>query len=387
MIPLCGFCHYRMLELIKHNRKTSGKNSGMLRVANTTVSFFSISILVLVSLQMYALLAYNSHLIQIVIWISYGLGVTNLLFLTYHFFRWFRINKNYLIISYLASIIMITINLCTALIGVTEEQLNDPTTISSTQDKVTSNSSVYDIFGYMYDFTSISSFILLWGSSIILLFHYVKRYGRVLFGFLMLLPVVYFLSMFSPLFSGFFLDLSMDYPVQAQIIYTLILSSGKPIGGFLFGLVFWLTARSINNRQLREYLKIAGCGIMLLFTSNQVMNLGTLDYPPFGSMTTSFVSLAAYLLYIGLYTSSVFVAQDKELRVVLKRSNEKQQNLINQIGLARMDDNLIKTAKNMMNMMQENTGVKLIEEDNYKKYIEEVIGEIKKEKVSKNEGV
>src|SRR4029078_3045095 len=92
MIPLCGFCHYRMLELIKHNRKTSGKNSGMLRVANTTVSFFAVSILVLVSLQMYALLAYNSHLIQIVIWISYGLGVTNLLFLTYHFFRWFRIN-------------------------------------------------------------------------------------------------------------------------------------------------------------------------------------------------------------------------------------------------------------------------------------------------------
>jgi hypothetical protein len=381
MVGVCGYSQYQMLKLIKamHN-EISIKKSAKLHITNTAIPFISIFMLILIALQMSASLSYHAIDVQIIIWLSYGLGIANMVLLSYHFFRWFQFNRNYLIILYLFSIMLVCVNLTSALIVITNEQYNEPSIITSTHDRVRSHSSIYDIFNQLYDYTSIASFVLLWFSSILLLGHYSKKYGPILYGFFTFLPLVYFLSRFSPLFSGYFLNLSFDYPVQAQILYTIILTSGKPIGGFLFGLVFWLTSRSISNKQLSKYLLVAGCGMMLLFTSNQVLYLSTLGYPPFGTITISFLSIATYLLFMGIYSSSICVAQDKELRIILRKSKERQHNLMNQIGSAHSDEKLLKTAKSVMMKMEESTGIKPIEDDNYQKYIEEVINEIKKEK-------
>lgn len=378
MVGACGYTQYQMLKLIKAIQKeVSIKKSTNLHIANTVIPLVSVLLLVSISIQMYSSLLYHALNVQVIIWMSNVLGIANMVLLTYHFFRWFQFNRNYLIILYLLSIILLCVNLTAALIAITNEQFNEPVRITSTHDRVRSHSSIYDIFNYLYDYTSIASFVLLWVSSILMLLHYSKKYGPVLYSFITVLPLIYFLSRFSPLFSGYFLNLSFDYPIQAQIVYTIILTSGKPIGGFLFGLVFWLTSRNVSNKQLSNYLLIAGCGVMLLFTSNQVMYLSTLGYPPFGIITISFVSIASYLLFIGIYSSSICVAQDKELRMILRKSHEKQQNLMNQIGSAHMDDKLLKTAKSVMMRMEQSTGIKPIEEDNYQMYIEEVIREIK----------
>ncbi|MGI0033155.1 MAG: hypothetical protein ACRD97_07780 [Nitrososphaeraceae archaeon] len=68
------------------------------------------------------------------------------------------------------------------------------------------------------------------------------------------------------------------------------------------------------------------------------------------------------------------------MRNTLRRSKEKQQNLMNQIGSAHMERNLVKTAENVMRKMTDKTGVQQVEEDDYKKYIEDAIREVKKEK-------
>ena len=186
--------------------------------------------------------------------------------------------------------------------GIIKEQSNEQELITAFRVPVASSSSTYDVYSSFYDYTLMISFILLWLSSIFLLFHYSKRFGRLLFGFLSILPLIYFLGRFSPLFSGYFLELSFDYPTQAMIIYTLILTSGKPLGGFLFGIVFWRASKNVDNKFLKEYLALAGCGIMLLFTSNQVMSLTSLDYPPFGIVTISFLSLCfVFNLYRNIY--------------------------------------------------------------------------------------
>jgi hypothetical protein len=381
MVGVCTYSQYQMLRLTKEMQNNiSLKKSPRIHITNTVIPAISIFLLVLICIEMYTSLAYHAIDVQVIIWLSYGMGITNMVLLSYYFFRWLQFSRNYLIILYLASNILICTNLISSLIAITNEQLNEPVIITSTHDRVRSHSSVNDIFNSLVDYTSIASFILLWLSSLFLLVHYSKKYGAILFGFVMFLPLVYFLSRFSPLFSGSFLALSFDYPVQAQIIYTIIITSGKPLGGLLFGLGFWLASRSIDNKQLSQYLLIAGCGVMLLFTSNQVMYLSTLGYPPFGTITVSFLSIAAYLLFIGIYSSSICVAQDRELRVVLRKSTEKQQNLMNQIGSAYLDDKLLKTAKSVLIRMEESTGIKPIEEDDYKTYIEEVIREIKKEK-------
>jgi len=385
LLGACGYCQYKTLKVIKEkSNKFSLKKPSSLYVINIIIPVICIFVLLLIAVQMYTSYSYHSILVKIILWASYGLAIGNMMFLSFSFFRWLQFNKNHLIIAYFISIVALSINLITALIAVTKEQFNEVHLITSIRDPVVSISSNYDILNSLYDSTTIASFILLWVSSMILLFHYKKKYGPVLFGMFFFLPLIYFVGGFVPFFSTYFVELSFDYPDQAQIIYTFIINSGKPIAGFLFGLVFWIASRRIPDKLLRDYLIIAGYGVMLIFTSNQVMSLISLDYPPFGIITVSFLCLASFLLFIGLYSSSIYVAQDRKLRDDLRRSKERQQNLMNQIGSAHMERFLIKTAEKVMKKMTDATGVEHVEdEDDYKKFIEEAVKEIQKEKNDK----
>ena len=381
LLGACGYCQYKTLRLIKQKSiKFSLKKPRWLYVINIIIPLISIFGLFLIAMEMYTSQSYHSIIVRIIIWTSYGLAIGNMFFLSFSFVRWLQFNKNYLIFSYFISIVALAINLIMALIALTKEQLNEAYLITSNRDIVVSTSTNYDIFNSLYDATTIASFILLWVSSMILLFHYKKKYGPVLFGMFFFLPFVYFVSGFMPLFTSFFVQLSFDYPDQAQILYIIIINSGKPIAGFLFGMVFWIASRGIHDKLLREYLVIAGYGIMLIFTSNQLISLFTLGYPPFGITTVSFLCLASYLLFMGLYTSSIYVAQDRKLRHDLRRSKEKQQNLMNQIGSAQMERVMIRTAEDVMKKMTDATGVEHVEEEDYQKYIEDAVREIQKEK-------
>ena len=343
---------------------------------NFAIPMSIVFFLAVVFIEVYISSSYHSILVKIIIWSSYGLAIFNMSVLLYYFVQWIRYNRNYLVISYFFAIIALSLNLIVALVAITKEQSNEQELIMSFRVPVESSSSSFHIYNSLYDYTSIISFILLWFSSILLLFHYTKKIGRPIFGFLAILPLIYFLSRFSSIFSGYFLDLSFDYPSQAMIIYTVILASGKPVGGLLFGFVFWRASKNIGNKFLKEYLSLAGCGIMLLFTSNQVMSLTYLDYPPFGIITVSFLGLASYLMFIGIYTSSICIAQDRELRSTLKKSTERQQNLMDHIGTAQMERSLVKNAESVMKKMTNRTGVEYVEEENYKVYLQEVIKEV-----------
>lgn len=122
---------------------------------------------------------------------------------------------------------------------------------------------------------------------------------------------------------------------------------------------------------------------MLLFTSNQVMSLTSLDYPPFGIVTVSFLSLASYLIFTGIFTSSICVAQDRELRRIMTKSTERQQDLMSRLGSAQMERDLVKNAESVMKKMTDKTGVQYVDDDNYKLYLEEVIREVRENNTAK----
>ena len=87
------------------------------------------------------------------------------------------------------------------------------------------------------------------------------------------LPLVYFVSQFQGLFFNLFTPLRLSDPVSFGIIYTVVFSATKPVGGVLFGIAFWSVARSINNKPVRDYMIISAIGMMMLFHSNQVSAL------------------------------------------------------------------------------------------------------------------
>ena len=191
--------------------------------------------------------------------------------LVFQFFLWFRINKNFMIVSYTIAICSILVNLTASVIYLTLSTHADPDIIYWNYNPSESSSKVPSVMSSIYEITSLVTFILIWISSILQLSHYAKKYGVIKFVIITVAPLVYFITIFSPSLSDYFVDFRFYYPILAHIFFTVLISAGKPIGGFLFGFIFLSASKNVDNRLLKEYLTIAGYGIMILFTSNQLV--------------------------------------------------------------------------------------------------------------------
>jgi hypothetical protein len=183
------------------------------------------------------------------------------------------------------------------------------------------------------------------------------------------------------------LDLLSDHRssniVIFNIIYALIFSLSKPIGGILFGIAFWIKARSVRYSGVSDYLMIAGYAVLLFFTSKQATVLINLPYPPFGMATISFVGLSSYLLYVGIYASAVSVAQDYNLRKSIRKLAVRESKLLGSFGEAQMEQEIqnrvIVLSKLTERVMAEQTGVESsLSEEDAKEYLHEVLTELKR---------
>lgn len=378
MFVLATISQYAILRRIskKFGKIVSFKRSNLFHTINTIAPFTLLFLLLTILLEIFITSRYHTFLVNIIIWIVYGTALLNMSVLVSQFFLWFQINKNYMIISYTVAICSILINLTASILYLTVSTHIDPAIIGSDYNPSESSSTVTSIVGLIYELSSVASFILIWISSILLLSHYAKKYGLVKFVIIAVAPLIYFITIFSPTLADYFSEFSFYYPILAQITFTILISAGKPIGGFLFGFIFLGASKNVDNRLLKEYLAIAGYGIMILFTSNQLVSLISLDYPPFGTVTIIFLSLGSYISFIGIYASAISVAQDKELRYILKKSSARNISLFNQIGKSEMEKKLLTTAHTVVKKLKDETGVQAVEDNDYKKYVEDAIKEI-----------
>ena len=131
---------------------------------------------------------------------------------------------------------------------------------------------------------------------------------------------------------------------------------------------------------------ISAYGLVLLFASNQPVGLTLVPFPPFGLATISFLGIGSYLMYIGIYSAAVSVATDVDLRKSIRRSVEQHSNLLEDIGTAEMERQLlnkvVRVSKEMSHLSMEQTGVEpsLEEENEVKDYLHQVIEELSKNK-------
>lgn len=190
-----------------------------------------------------------------------------------------------------------------------------------------------------------------------------------------------------PLFVDLFSTLRQSEPILFSLIYTVIFTLSKPAGGILFGIAFWIVARSLpHNSIVRDYLIISAFGIVLLFTSNQAMILVSFTYPPFGLVTISFLGISSYLILVGIYSSAISVSQDIRLRKSIKNHALKEVNLLDSIGTAQMQQEVerkvISFTTKSRDLMMEETGIApSLSDEDIKKYLEEVLEEVKKKQI------
>jgi len=241
-------------------------------------------------------------------------------------------------------------------------------------------------FGSAYTLTGILFFVLTWIATAFLMKHYSRKLGRIKYWILVGMPLAYFLSQFQPLFLFTFTDLRLSDPVLFGIVYTLIFSISKPLGGVLFGIAFWMVARHLKDSKVKRYLIISACGMCLLFASNQPIGLILTPYPPFGLVTICFMGLASYLLYLGIYSSALSVSEDSRLRQTIRKEALKEsQRFLDAIGTAEMEQEIsrkvVKFSEKVKHIMEDETGIRTsIDEDDVKRYLNEVLIELKSEK-------
>lgn len=360
-----------------------------LTLIHNTVSIIQYSLFALLTVaifQMFFLSIYNSIILSASLALSYILAFTLLALLAQRFLSWFKFHRSSVVISYGIAFGILSINTAITfvyvfniLIGEYYQYINILPHVGSVQ----SFASTTDPLFVAFSTSSIISFIATWFATTLLLRHYSTKLGKAKYWIIISIPLVYFLSQFQPLLLDMFSTYRQANPITFSIAYTLVFAVSKPIGGILFGIAFWIIARSIHrDNAVKEFLVISAYGFVLLFASNQAIIIVNYPYPPFGLVTISFIGLSTYLLLVGIYSSAVSVAHDVKLRMSVKAFATKEFKLLDSIGTAYMEKEIQKkvidiTSRNQ-EAMKEQTGIdSSLDEDDVKRYLEEVLKEVK----------
>jgi len=105
-------------------------------------------------------------------------------------------------------------------------------------------------------------------------------------------------------------------------------------------------------------------------------------YPPFGLSTISYVGLASFRILIGVYSSAVTVSQNRQLRKEFYKSAKSQLTLLGQIGVAQMENELLKRYKIIKDFLKtseiEN---RRFEKDDVRDALDDLLNDLGKEHV------
>jgi hypothetical protein len=351
----------------------------------TTAVQIALSIILLfIILQLVTVSYYFTAALVATITISYALGITMMALLMKSFLSWFKTSKNFVILAYGISAATLAIHLAFTLFFAATALLEEPAEVRTSISRIPFfiAGSIESILSNIHDLLSILSFSILWVSTVLLLHSYSRKVGRLRYWIIVTLPLVYFLSQFPTLFLDLFNPIIRENPIFFGSLLTIVYTLSKPAGGILFGIAFWTISRGMRRTiPIRDYLMISALGFVLLFTSDQAIVLISAAYPPFGVASISFVGLSSYLIFVGIYYSAISLSYDDRVRREIKKFAVDESKLLDIIGTAQYEKVIaekVTAIRQMQNSATESLGVQpSIEEDEIRKYLEEVLREKK----------
>ena len=381
------FSNYIFLRYCKQGPTSDVKPTlGIREFASKSVVVSQVAlslILVLLIIQILAFESYDLVLIVSAVYISHVAAISFLVLLAYQFVRWFVVSKNYLTIGYAFAFCMIILYLITSL-AFLSSVLSDsnPTVKMKSIKAAVSENAIYGTrlssLATLYTYLSILSFLGVWIPTTVMLRTYSTKQGGIRYWTLVSLPLIYF---FFPYFGnefGIFDNLLLEYGAQFNFIYYILFSPYKQIGGLLFGIVFWIIASRVKRQNLKIPLRIAGIGMILLFGSAVLHGLTFIVFPPFGLVTISYMSLASYMLLIGIFSAAKEMSKDVLVRREIYKIVGERSDLLGNIGIAELNKMLEKKVSVITSKIKEEIEPlhPEIEESDYKKFIEDALNEL-----------
>jgi hypothetical protein len=388
-----------ILQHVKHKTNESRARALYLRASHigvTIAQYFLIAIIAFVIAQILITTQYNTVMIAAALSISYGLWIITLALLSRAFLSWLRSSRsnvmvskrNVMVLILALSMVAYVVNgitgLANHLVILQEQQKEVVTSADVAFFPEFDPESLQSQIDTVYQVAGIIAYVLTWIGTVMLLRPYIQRIGRIKFYAIMGSAMVYYLINFPLFVLGYLTPTGeSDVDVMNTILITGIASV---FSGIIFGVAFLSVARTLKKGSaVREYMIIAASGFLFFYVAGSAAAT-QLAYPPFGLASLSFTGLACYLIYTGLYSSAISVSQDSNLRQSIRKSAIEQTKFLQSIGTAQMEQELqkrvITIAKKNSDIMAEETGVEpSLNEDDMKQYLEEVIKEIKVNKV------
>jgi hypothetical protein len=387
-----AFGQYMLLNHIKERSKQIRTQDRFMRWIHKVVTIAQYTLLAIIVVVVCEILfTQQYHTISLIATsaISQILTIVILGLFALRFFSWFKSNRSSIVVL-LYGLSFTTAALALAIVTTQDLYLlplKDPVVTPKSEvifpyDYIEPGSFIDNLFS-VYEYISLISFGLLIFATGVLLYHYSKKIGKIKYWIIITLPLLYNVSMYIDNFGLY--TPSTD---EEWFYWWLYISLNSTAGGILFGIAFMTVAKTIRQESLvRQYMRIAAYGFILMFISNQVTLIGA-SYPPYAIATMSFLPFASYMIFLGLYSTAVSVSQDNQLRRSVKKYATENSNLLGSIGTAQMEQEIQRTVNSMKDVVQvqekeleEQTGIEAnLEEDEMKKYLEEVMQEVGKAK-------
>jgi hypothetical protein len=324
--------------------------------------------------------------------LSYGFSSIMMGLLARNFLSWYKTNKHPMILFYVLSTILISLNALFTAAFVTDALFSRSEVVyphvGIVPPFLKAGSEIQLLFD-MHFISSILAFIVTWIPTFLILNYYSQKIGKFKYWIIVSLPLVYFLSQFLTSFLNIFAPLFRSDPVFYGILITLLFNLSKFMGGILFGIAYFIIAHRIDvSAVVREFMIISAYGFILLFISNQSLALISGPFPPFGLATISCTGLASYMILVGIYYSAVSVSQDSNLRKLIRKLATKESRLLHDIGTAHMEREILQRvftqSKENRDTMVADSGVESsLSEEDIKLYLKTVLDEIRDNKRNK----
>jgi hypothetical protein len=307
------------------------------------ITLISISIVILmIILQLTLLNNYSLTLLRVQTYVTHLSALFFLSFLIFLFVRWLSQRRNYVVILYCVSLALLSVSLIISLIYLDSDFSSLPSSNVRPLPMILyvinfPGSPLTESLSTAFDLLSLSSFLLMWIATAILLNQYRHRMGGLKYFSVISIPLIYYIFPFQSYFGDALFPLLVSSPVIFSIVYILIFSATKQVGAIFFGLTFWFASGLVYDDRARRSLLVSSIGITILFGSISLTPLQYAVYPPYGLITEAFIPLGSYLLLVGIFTSAIHISRDAVVRKELYKSAMSQLDLLRNIGISEME--------------------------------------------------
>jgi hypothetical protein len=326
--------------------------------------------------------SYDLIILIIVVIISNGYTAVVMLFLFKRLLGYYKSHPDHAVLSYAISGFIISISALVTIFFMVPILLSIPDFVSAETPvffPTFAHGSILDTLNYAYYILSIISFLSVWVGTVLLLVHYSRKLGKTKFWIVMSLPLAFYLSQI------FVVSLQIPFPfgeldtISFIFYYRVIFTISSTLGGLLFAQPFFLVSKIIpHHSDMHRHLIILALGMVLFFVSGSA-TVYHAPFPPFGLPTVALIGISSYLMFLGLYSSTISLSEDSEL-YKLVRTSAKEWKFFLKLGDAEVEKTILNKVESVRQAMTKETGITpSVSLNDARDYLVEVLDEMRKD--------